>query len=298
MKRFACYYNLEMYWVCLEPLAKELERRGWQRVAGSEPRDVAFILLGRHASSNYRAMSPLAWLPHGLAPAKWVFPSELGPEGAEMPDLLLLPGPFYARRLYREPIGPFRRQLSEHIRFIIVGWPKMDALFSGGTPRVDLPHPVILFAPTWGRTVGVGEFVNEVRAALADLGTLIVVPHPGLKWEFGATDVIHTSDIRPYLAVADVVVSDQSSVAIEAACLDKPVVHLLEHWSRRGWSEEDGEPFLVGHAATLATLRDDVEDALAHPGRHSFLRRYWAQAMLAYPGEGAKRAADAIEFYF
>lgn len=295
MKRFTCYtVPWEFCQVAIQPLVEELERRGWNKVGVSEPRDIAFIVVGDDAQPEYMAMSPMVWYPHGLGPAKWVFPQTLTNSGAEMPSLLLLSGPFYEQRLFREPVVSLRPS----VNYAIVGWAKMDAFFQGRVKPADLPHPVIVFAPTWGSEVGTAEFADDVTERLSGLGTLVILPHPGVAWEFGEANLVRVADIRPYLLAADVVISGQSSVAVEAACLDKPVVHLLEHWLRRGWSGKDGEPFLVGHPATLATLRQDVEDALAHPGRYSFLRRYWAEAMLAYPGEGARRAADAVEQVF
>ena len=182
-------------------------------------------------------------------------------------------------------------------RYEIVGWPKSDSLFDGSIQPLKCEHPMVLFAPSWNKKrlvcSGVNKFAGQVASCLRGVGTLICAPHPVDRPEEGKIN--KGTSLNSYLLAADVVVTDQSSIAIEAALIDKPVVHLFELYKLRGWTRQDGEQFVVGHMATLDTLRECVVDALAHPDRYDFMRRYWREAILSYPGEGAFRAADAVE---
>ena len=207
------------------------------------------------------------------------------------PDLLLLPGRFYAERLARGCASYLRPE----IPYEVVGWPKSDALFDGSAQPIESSYPLILFAPSWNdenlTTVGTKMYTGRVKRILRGLGTLVVAQHPVYK-ERQRQGI---PSLNSYLLAADVVITDQSSIGIEAALIDKPVVHLFELYKQRGWKNQDGETFVVGHMATLDTLRECVRDALAHPAKYDFMRRYWREGMLSYPGEGAKRAADAVE---
>lgn len=293
-KIFFHYYTMDMHRKCMDPLFAELKRRGWTEGIAGNPRRVAFVPSGDLIRPEFKAQSPIIWIPHGLSPSKWAYPRELGGKSAELPDFLLLPGPMYASRITKA----LPSYLQVDIPYEIVGWPKSDELFDGSLQPATCEHPLVLFAPSWNHktndSVGTYSFADQVRERLRGMpATLMVAPHP--VYHKLQEDVLRESNLNRWLLAADVVITDQSSIGIEAACIDTPVVHLFELLNSRGWSRNDGEQFVVGHMATLDTLFDCVMDALDRPDRYAFMRRYWQQASLAYPGEGAKRAADAVE---
>jgi len=292
-KKYFHYVTMPMHRLAMEPLFAELRARGWKEAAAGCHRDIAFVSCAEVIRPEYKEWSPIAWLPHGLSPAKWAYPAEFGQGGATLPDLLLLPGRFYAERL----VHGCASYLCPEIPHRVVGWPKSDSLFDGSTQPVETSRPLILFAPSWNdenlTTVGTRPYTNQVKRILRGLGTLVVAQHP--VYEERQKQGI--AQLNEYLMAADVVITDQSSIGIEAALIDKPVVHLFELYKQRGWKHRDGETFVVGHMATLNTLRESVQDALANPSRYDFMRRYWREGMLSHPGDGARRAADAVEAF-
>jgi CDP-glycerol glycerophosphotransferase (TagB/SpsB family) len=115
------------------------------------------------------------------------------------------------------------------------------------------------------------------------------------------TKLVRDFDIVPYLFVADLLITDASSVSSEYSLLDRPMVFLdvpemiramrakgravdLETWGRRGgvtvrWPDE---------------AVDAVRSSLAHPGRGGAIRRAMARDLFFNPGRAAEAATAWI----
>jgi CDP-glycerol glycerophosphotransferase (TagB/SpsB family) len=104
--------------------------------------------------------------------------------------------------------------------------------------------------------------------------------------------------VGPYLAAADLLVTDHSTVGFEFALLDRPILvfdapQLLafarinpEKWAQlRGMAD-------VVHRVT--DLPDAVARAFADPGRHRAARREITEALFAYPGRATERALRLV----
>jgi len=123
------------------------------------------------------------------------------------------------------------------------GFPKLDPAFSGeyGPERLDeirrrcglRPElPVVLFSATYPQS-GMSA-IDRWKGRLSGLTgryNILVSVHPwtpkGLKQTLRRTPsirFIEEYDILPYLLLADVVISDTSSLIGEACCMDKPLV--------------------------------------------------------------------------
>jgi len=276
-------------------LVAGLRAAGHEAVAKGADKD--FILVD-NAGSIRSASVPIIWLPHGLSPSKWAFCNQrfdwhLNQNKADnLADLMLLPGPWWLT--FMRQYFPTSRQA------FVTGWPKADALVDANVPPAKAgAKPVILFAPSWNRadlsTVGTFHLVDDVQKIASQHGTFVVVPHhPDFHKRDGAVEV---GDITPWLKAADVLITDQSSTAIEFAVLDKPVLHLTDVIKARQWSGGDGQQFAVGALVTLDDLGQAITEALAAPNKYKHLRDYWVAAMLYDVGHATQRCIRVIEAF-
>src|SRR5690606_27517196 len=106
--------------------------------------------------------------------------------------------------------------------------------------------------------------------------------------------LVTAPDVVPFMAAADLLVSDASSVANEFTLLDRPILFMdvedlagrlkpkadLETWGRKaGW-------VVPGPEAVAGA----VEHALAHADEHREVRRALAQDLFHDPGRATERA--------
>lgn len=229
-------------------------------------------------------------------------------------DHLFLVGP-YMRRLFTE-----QRMLRENdSRLVNIGFPKLDRLVDGSLDKADLlrrtgfsgRRPVILYAPTGQADNSLehtGEAVIERLRATGKYDVMIKLhDHPrnrGIDWPARLrplldkhTRLVRGLDVVPYMAAADLLISDASSVSNEFSLLDRPMVFLdvpalLAHMRRKGvaldldtWGRKGG---------ITARWPDDAVKAvgwsLAHPRSGSRVRRDMARDLFFNPG-GATDAA-------
>lgn len=228
-------------------------------------------------------------------------------------DHLFITGP-YMMRLFHEnqllrPGDP---------RCVPIGFPKVDRLVDGSLDRRAIlrglglsgRRPVVLYAPTGQKHNSLEGAGEEVIRRLRSSGRYDVLiklhDHPrdqSVDWPKRLrplldrhTRLVRGFDIVPYLFVADLLLSDASSVSSEYSLLNRPMVFLdvpemlqamrakgraldLETWGRRGgvtvrWPDEAVEA---------------IAWSLAHPRHASAVRRAMAKDLFYHPG----RAADA-----
>lgn len=231
-------------------------------------------------------------------------------------DNLFVIGPYMMRSLVENKL--FRPGSD---RLVPTGFLKTDRLVDGSLSRdailADLglsgERPIILYAPTGQKRNSLESTGPEVVRRLRDTGEYDILvklhDHPRNRAEPGReeleslldehTRLVTGFDVVPYLFVADLLISDASSVTMEYALLDRPVVYLdvpdliaaaggsnkgsfdLNTWGRRG--------------GTVARWPDEavraVEWSLAHPDAHGEVRRAMAADLFYNPG----RATDAAE---
>ena len=228
-------------------------------------------------------------------------------------DHLFITGP-YMQRAFQE------QQLLRpgDARLVRIGFPKVDRLVDGSLDRRALlrrlglsgRRPVLLYAPTGQKGNSLETLGEEVIRRLRASGRYDVLiklhdhPRDGtVDWPRrlrplldAHTKLVRDFDIVPYLFVADLLISDASSVSSEYSLLDRPMVFLdvpqmiaamrakgravdLDTWGRKGgvtvrWPDE---------------AVDAVRASLAHPHEGSKVRRAMARDLFYNPG----RAADA-----
>ncbi len=209
-------------------------------------------------------------------------------------------------------------------RCVPIGFPKVDRLVDGSLDRSAIlrrlglsgRRPVVLYAPTGQKLnsleTGVGEEVVRRLRAGGRYDVLVKLhDHPrdaSVDWPRRLrplldrhTKLVKDYDVVPYLYVADLLITDASSVSSEYALLDRPMVFLdvpqllnamrakgvsldLETWGRNGgvtvgWPDEAVEA---------------VRWSLAHPADKSAVRRAMAADLFFNPGKATAAAADWV----
>lgn len=209
-------------------------------------------------------------------------------------DLYCTQGPFFTKR--------FEQIRATHAHFTVIetGWPKTDTLFNA--PSYVWPSKrnvkTILYAPTFSPALtSAGALYDEIsRLAKTHRDWQWIVKfHPKmaenliLQYRCIISDNLHVVDgaeLAPILQVADVIVSDTSSIITEFALLNKPIVT---------FNNKEPEP----HLLNLTEARDlfsAIEQALkAEP---ALLEKIRDNSSLMHPysdGNSSSRILDASE---
>jgi CDP-glycerol glycerophosphotransferase (TagB/SpsB family) len=223
-------------------------------------------------------------------------------------DLVCVPGKHHQHVL--------RQIISKPV--IATGMAKLDPLFSGKTTRSSvlrkygLPenYKYVLFAPTFNDELSAIPYVLEnIAQVLPDSKTILLIKlHGSTKTEYKQryqrlptkdkrVVYIDELNITPFLALADVMVSDVSSAMFEFAALDKPVVLFdSPDWSKYvnynpGDIEFTWRNFAL-RAGNLEELKIGVKRSLDYPDEYSGLRRQYTKKLLANHKDG--NAAERI----
>jgi len=228
-------------------------------------------------------------------------------------DLVCVPGAWHAEALRRVITRPV----------LATGMAKLDAVFSGQLTRQNvlqhygLPADLryLLFAPTFNDELSALPLVaHRLPELLPDDSTLAVVKLHGSTAEHYRrlyADLVQRDprvilvgddepDITPFLALADVLVSDVSSAMMEFAALDKPVaLYDSPRWTDYANFHADDIDFTwrdIGpRARDFAELQSAVARCAAQPDEFAAQRRARTDALFAnkYDGKAAERIIKA-----
>lgn len=229
------------------------------------------------------------------------------------PDHYFMVGP-YMLRAFR-----FRRLVRKgDPRVAKIGFPKTDPLVNGSLDRNEIVaqhefsgyRPIVLYAPTGAAGNSMVHMGEELIRRLGQTGAydLLIKPHDhshdGVDWferlaplENDHTRLVRDPDAIPSLFVADLLITDASSVSYEFALLDRPMVFLdvpelllaeidrgglldLETWGRKGG--------LVARDPMDAI--EAVAEGLAAPDRHSSVRQKMVRDLFYNPGTATEAA--------
>lgn len=198
-------------------------------------------------------------------------------------------------------------------RALEIGFVKTDRLLNGSLDRSELlaregfdgSRPVVLYAPTGQKgnsleTMGEEVIENLLNADGCDV-LVKLHDHPKREIDWPARlkrfdgphfKLAQDADVIPLLFLADLLITDASSVSSEYSLLDRPMVFLdvpkliakaqakdgsqvdLDTWGRRCGS--------IAKAPMEAL--DLVAHGLAHPGEHSEIRQAMAKDLFYNPG--------------
>jgi CDP-Glycerol:Poly(glycerophosphate) glycerophosphotransferase len=211
----------------------------------------------------------------------------------------------------------------------LVGYPKLDRLAGGGydAPAVraglglEPGRPVALYAPTYSDASSLHLAGEEIVASLVAAGFAVIVKlhdrsldadpryNAGVDWRarFAALGqrvgpaCLHFSeaaDASPLLAVADVMVTDHSSIGFEYLVLDRPlVVFDAPDLPRAARINAEKVELLRSTATVVPTAGETARAAVhgvAHPGALSAARRRVAAELFHAPGGATDRAVSLL----
>ncbi len=238
-------------------------------------------------------------------------------------DTLCLPGRYHAE-LYRET-GLVRRGGP---RYLITGFPKVDPLRAGAEAGarardrralltglgLDPAVPTLLLAPTGDKHNALETMGEELIEAIGADGrfNLLVKPHDhpklGIDWfrelaplEGARVRLVRDRDVVPYLAAADLLLTDASSVAVEFTLLDRPIIfldvpRLFQRVEKRAPNLD-----LTTYGRRIGAIVERPGDvvaavttALADPGREREIRQAMARHVFWDPGHAADRVAGVV----
>ncbi len=267
------------------------------------------------------------YIEHGLSPMKYyTYKYDFFQRAA----LLFYPGEVFKRKM--EAINP------DFSRGLLGGYPKVDELVNqtidkaslGQQFSLDPDKPITLFAPSWGGRKNPAAGIHNAKH-LSRLDNVLIVPHSAdysLARKYGAVKP-DGGNINRFLHLADVVVSDVSSVLAEAAILDKPVIQLIlphypgcfpEQERRRSgiWVSDTiiareqntdratrpfkipyiDEDWIMGHTALPDELEESIGAALEHPDQFKQERQFWAeQSCWKADGHSCQRITHMIDHF-
>lgn len=208
----------------------------------------------------------------------------------------------------------------------LVGYPKLDCLVDGSLRRDDLLNEIgidpsrrtILYAPTWSPYSSLNKLGEELVKKLVDAGYAVIVKlhdrsrdpqykhSGGVDWPAVLEPILRKgggwladgSDASPYLAAADLLITDHSSVGFEYLLLDRPLIRidipeLIE--------QTDINPDYVDLMREVSTTVHDVsqtlkavEVCLGDPQCRSQSRRAVAGELFYEPGTATARAVREL----
>jgi hypothetical protein len=208
---------------------------------------------------------------------------------------------------------------------ILVGYPKLDRLVSGKVRGQSIrdalglnsTRPTALYAPTYSPASSLHLAGEEIIRELAGAGFNVIVKlHDrsldadprytgGIDWRTRMRALEQTATMRyvegpdasPYLAAADLMVTDHSSVGFEYLVLDRPLIvfdvpGLVD--AARINPEKVALLRSAGTVSGLNELRAAARAELADPDRLSNERRRVAAEMFHDPGNATARAVAAV----
>lgn len=234
-------------------------------------------------------------------------------------DYYFIVGP-YMRRRFRDA-GIMNE---DDPRALPIGFMKTDRLLDGSLDRsalleqygFDGSRPVVVYAPTGQKRNSLETMGEEVIRRLRDSGevSILVKPHDHPKnktvdwfdhlsqYEDAHTRITRDPDVIPMLYMADLLMTDASSVSNEYALMDRPMVFLdvpkliaksskqeasmidLDTWGRKGGD-------LVEQPEDVVNV---VTHALANPQEHADVRKAMVDDLFFHPGA----ATTAAETWF
>lgn len=213
----------------------------------------------------------------------------------------------------------------------LVGYPKLDCLVDGSLVRNDILSEIgidparrtVLYAPTWSPYSSLNTMGEDLVKGLAAAGYAVIVKlhdrsrdlefkhSGGIDWPMRLEPLLHSSggwlaedsDACPYLAAADLLITDHSSVGFEYLLLDRPLVRIdVPDLIARTDINPDYVELLQEASTTARTVAETitaVEKCFEEPGTLSASRRAVAADLFYKPGSATERAVrelyDAIE---
>lgn len=239
--------------------------------------------------------------------------------GLDYYDAVLLSGDYQAEQIRQ--LEALRELPPKEL--VKVGIPYMDEMAARLSQAEQLPpHPTtVLLAPSWGESALFSVYGGEILRVLLETGYHVIVrPHPqsfvsekermeALRREFPESEQLEWNRDRDNFQVlrrSDILISDFSGVIFEFSLIyDKPVIYTDPNFDLGpydAWWLKDplwtvGALPRIGEALTRENLPElkSLIDACLQDPRYAAGRRQVKAETWAYPGQGARIAADYLE---
>ena len=218
-------------------------------------------------------------------------------------DLYLTQGPYFTRW--------FSKAANKHKDFSVVetGWPKLDIygkeLHKYDSDKLSLlkkysAKKIILYAPTFSPSLtSAPHLLSQIEELALEKEYLIVIKfhdlmaknlidsYKKLSMSFKNVLFIEERNIIKYLLIADLMISDTSSVVYEFLLLDKPVITFKNNSLAINWDN-----LLSFNGLVKSVARNLLEDPFKEQ-RLKILKEYHPYT----DGNSAKRMVEAVEVY-
>jgi hypothetical protein len=218
-------------------------------------------------------------------------------------DLYLTQGPYFTRW--------FSKAAVKHKDFSVVetGWPKLDVyakeLHKYDPDKLSLlkkysAKKIILYAPTFSPSLTSAPYVlSQIEELASEKKYLIVIKfhdlmaddlidsYKKLSMSFENVLFIEERNIIKYLLIADLMISDTSSVVYEFLLLDKPVITFKNNSDAIKWDN------LLSFTSLVKRVRENLLEDLFKEQRLKILKEYHPYT----DGNSAKRMVEAVEDY-
>lgn len=218
-------------------------------------------------------------------------------------DLYLTQGPYFTRW--------FSKAAVKHKDFSVVetGWPKLDVyakeLHKYDPDKLSLlkkysAKKIILYAPTFSPSLTSAPYVlSQIEELASEKKYLIAIKfhdlmaddlidsYKKLSMSFENVLFIEERNIIKYLLIADLMISDTSSVVYEFLLLDKPVITFKNNSDAIKWDN------LLSFTSLVKRVRENLLEDLFKEQRLKILKEYHPYT----DGNSAKRMVEAVEDY-
>jgi hypothetical protein len=286
MKKVTCYYTDNIERSTLAPIGDEAYKRGYEVSYTTDFWEKSQIgLYCSHQFYPVRAKFSAIML-HDLGQKHGVWPKFWEYEPWRKFDIGFLPGQFWADLYEADKKNNLRK--SPKYGIYSVGWQKADPVFTddykayiqGLKNNLNLPfEKTVLYAPSWENDGKQDEFVQTLKNSKCNLlikqADWSEERYPQIVKNIKEMEALHQDkyshvkvldpklSIMDAIAMADVLVSDESGVMIEALMLDVPSVAVSD------WTIPDEDPprlsmipFDFVKKTTRNRLQQDVEKVL------------------------------------
>jgi tetratricopeptide (TPR) repeat protein len=302
----------------LEPIANEAKMRGIDVLFSTNSKELAQIgVYCEHACTPNADFSVI--LLHDLAQRHDIWPNFWHYEPWSKFDIGCIPGQSWVERWQNQADFPMARP---RLGMFDLGWPKADLVFQDRSRFAQEAQKLretlglkyeksVLYAPSWENHGKQDDFVQ----AFKDLPVNVLLKQAPWSNSYpqvlenirqmnelhqGCAENVHIIDVEVSimycLSLADVLVSDESSVLTEALLLDVPGVAVTD------WLIPDtipprpaSVPYDYVTKTTKAEMRQVVEAILAEPEATRTKTRQDRDHQFSYLGESSIRIMDIIE---
>jgi len=294
---------------CLAPIEDELKKRGHTVIRSGNPLpkediDATIATTYMYLRDEFikKIKQPIFFSEHGVAVVKDGFRKT-----------------YHVRADYVMQSGPMWHERAQYVSpkyngNLIVGYPKSDEIYMNMNNSqsikndvikelsLDPKEPVIVYAPTWYDTDCYNPGSTTLLDSIENLGykNLITCFHDFdiIGQNLKGKRYIKTPNKNRYLLAADLLIGDYSSIVLEFAILNRPIVQINAYDDLNNfyiWREKDYGIFQIGEIAKKDSLKKAIDDALENPDKFEFLRKFWVERAFYNLGQASKIAVDHME---